>query len=184
MLAEAGRVELPRRFHTRRFSRPVPSPIGLCFHYFTKYFMIIAGEAIPMIFRQSHKEMAMSNSNIYICIQCNAGFITKWQKANHVKWDHSDSRSNSYLIYCSCVICKKEITTQSLSQHIQKHEKENTPKSYCLQCNSPIFKDNKFCGSSCSATFNNKRRKHTDETKEKIRITALTRPKIATTKKT
>jgi len=39
----------------------------------------------------------------------------------------------------------------------------------CLNCNkNGIKKGNKFCSKSCAATYNNKRRKHTIETKRKI----------------
>lgn len=41
----------------------------------------------------------------------------------------------------------------------------------CQECNSPLSfeqRHNKFCSHGCSATFNNSRRKHKEETKEKI----------------
>lgn len=49
------------------------------------------------------------------------------------------------------------------------------PKIKCLQCNRVEQKQyaQKFCGRSCAATYNNKRRKHTDKTKEKIRLSLL-----------
>lgn len=40
---------------------------------------------------------------------------------------------------------------------------------YCRNCGKKIDKNKKFCNSSCSATFNNKNRKMSEETKEKIR---------------
>lgn len=42
-------------------------------------------------------------------------------------------------------------------------------KHFCLFCGKELNKQNKkFCNSSCAASFNNKGRKHTKETKEKI----------------
>jgi very-short-patch-repair endonuclease len=42
-------------------------------------------------------------------------------------------------------------------------------KNFCLFCGKELNKQNKkFCNSSCAASFNNKGRKHTKETKEKI----------------
>lgn len=42
-------------------------------------------------------------------------------------------------------------------------------KHYCLQCGKELkHGQKKFCSSSCSAKYNNKGRKHTKETKEKI----------------
>lgn len=37
------------------------------------------------------------------------------------------------------------------------------------RCRSTINENNNFCSKSCAAIFNNKKRKHTEETKEKIR---------------
>lgn len=38
----------------------------------------------------------------------------------------------------------------------------------CLNCNSSIDSTKKFCNSSCSATYNNRKRKLSDDTKSKI----------------
>ena len=59
---------------------------------------------------------------------------------------------SKFNIRCSCIICKQEITSQSLKQHLQKH----VIKSYCIECNNPIFNKNKFCSSSCSAKYGNR----------------------------
>ena len=49
---------------------------------------------------------------------------------------------------------------------------DNEKKNICLQCGKEIVGKNKnrkkFCNSSCAATFNNKGRIHSKETKEKI----------------
>jgi len=44
----------------------------------------------------------------------------------------------------------------------------NKKIKYCLNCNKKINSRNKFCNSSCAATFNNKKRKLSNETKNKI----------------
>lgn len=44
----------------------------------------------------------------------------------------------------------------------------------CLNCGEPIKNRNTFCGSSCSATFNNAKRTLTKETKNKISNSLLT----------
>jgi very-short-patch-repair endonuclease len=50
---------------------------------------------------------------------------------------------------------------------------KNKPK-FCLYCGNLLDKNNKkFCNSSCAASFNNKNRKHTEETKLKIKNTLL-----------
>ena len=46
---------------------------------------------------------------------------------------------------------------------------KNNNKNYCLNCGKEIPKMKKFCNSSCAATYNNKGRKHSEETKEKIK---------------
>lgn len=62
---------------------------------------------------------------------------------------------STFLLKCSCVLCKREITTQSLTAHIKSH----TPKRHCKECGDPIYTNLKtFCSTSCSATFNNKAR--------------------------
>ena len=45
-------------------------------------------------------------------------------------------------------------------------------KRFCLFCGKELTEKNKkFCNSSCAAYFNNKVRKHTKKTKEKITLT-------------
>ena len=47
-------------------------------------------------------------------------------------------------------------------------ENKNITKNYCLQCGNEISKGKKFCNSSCAAKYNNRNRKVSPETKEKI----------------
>lgn len=62
----------------------------------------------------------------------------------------------------------------------------NTYSVFCKNCNIKIGKHRNFCSRSCSATFNNKGRKHSEETKEKIskKISEKTKPYKRKNKKT
>lgn len=53
---------------------------------------------------------------------------------------------------------------------------KNNKKNYCLNCGKEIESGKKFCDSSCAAKYNNKRRKHSEETKKKI-SDSLKKPK-------
>lgn len=64
---------------------------------------------------------------------------------------------SKFLLYCSCIICKKQTTTQSLTHHHNTHFKILETKP-CINCSVPHTKIGKFCGHSCSATFNNTHR--------------------------
>lgn len=59
---------------------------------------------------------------------------------------------------------------------------KNNKKKFCLNCGKQLkHGQTKFCSKSCSATFNNKGRIVSDETKEKIR-NKLVKPKKSKTK--
>ena len=59
-------------------------------------------------------------------------------------------------LYCSCVECRTELTTQNLTGHLKRHDDDKVVKGYCLECSSLLFRKNiKFCDQSCAATFNN-----------------------------
>jgi hypothetical protein len=79
-----------------------------------------------------------------------------------------------------CKYCGKECKNKSsLTQHeirckeninrikISIPEKKIKPKRKCLNCGEETIND-KFCSKSCAASFNNKNRKYSVETKEKI----------------
>lgn len=61
---------------------------------------------------------------------------------------------------------------------------EKVKKCECLLCGKELvgkYKNiKKFCNSSCAATYNNRKRKHSDETKEKIRnkLKGFTKTKV------
>lgn len=58
----------------------------------------------------------------------------------------------------------------------------NNKPNKCLNCGEEIKGKNrftkKFCNSSCAASFNNKRRTHNEETKEKIRLALTHEPNL------
>jgi len=115
----------------------------------------------------------MSNS-IYtspkICKHCNKTDIelninhNSKLFSNHVRWCNNthERGTDKFISRCSCILCKKETTAQSLSQHLAKHDKQKIVKSFCLQCNGPIYNnENKFCNQSCAAKYNNVRKDYT-----------------------
>ena len=54
---------------------------------------------------------------------------------------------------------------------IARAEEYNKNPNFCTQCRKPLAynkKTAKFCDSSCAASFNNSKRKHSEETKAKI----------------
>lgn len=71
---------------------------------------------------------------------------------------------SNILILCSCIICKKQVTSSSLLRHNMAHHQCIYPKpqkmyNKCKQCNTVILnRVNKFCNSSCAAKFNNSAR--------------------------
>lgn len=63
---------------------------------------------------------------------------------------------SKFIVYCSCLVCKKQTTVQSLKAHLLKHDKESIPKANCLSCSAPIFEGRKkFCNHKCAATVTN-----------------------------
>lgn len=65
---------------------------------------------------------------------------------------------SKFQLYCSCITCKAQLTAQNIKSHYKKYHSVNEPKSYCLECQKPIYTNNKFCNQSCSAKHNNKKR--------------------------
>lgn len=64
---------------------------------------------------------------------------------------------SKFQLLCSCIVCKKQLTVQSLKMHAASHTKQST----CIVCNAQfrdISQNRVFCSSSCSATHNNSNR--------------------------
>lgn len=63
---------------------------------------------------------------------------------------------SKFQLVCCCIICKTEVTAQSLKAHNNKHINNNRPCKYCGTMFTARPADPKqFCSSSCSASYNN-----------------------------
>ena len=65
-----------------------------------------------------------------------------------------------------CKFCNKELFFANLRVHEDACILNQKNIKKCLNCNKII--KNKFCSKSCSNSYNNKNRKHSEETKRKI----------------
>jgi len=92
-----------------------------------------------------------------ICKHCHTEFSS--MPKNHVRWCNRTNRSTQqFQPICSCIICKKEMTSSNLHRHILTHN----IKCYCKNCNATIYTLNKkFCNSSCAAKYNNSKKDYT-----------------------
>lgn len=95
---------------------------------------------------------------------------------------HMNQHKHKFLISCSCLICGKATTVQSLEKHISAHINSNVVKSMCVHCQSPIYQyGKKFCNKSCAASHNNKSKVRSIEsvtkTSESMKIVAASRKK-------
>lgn len=91
----------------------------------------------------------------------NKGIHTHYERAHIGRIKFSTGNNGKYQQL-------SELASQVRKTHLDNYNK--TPCK-CIQCEKKIEYDkrtNKFCSKSCSATFNNKRKKHTFETKKKI----------------
>lgn len=67
--------------------------------------------------------------------------------------------------------CKKILSENGIDWEKWLEGKKTKPKKFCLNCGKEIVDGNsrkKFCDSSCAAKYNNKGRRHLEETKQKI----------------
>ena len=78
-------------------------------------------------------------------------------------------------ISCSCIQCRKEITTSDLKNHMHYNHQHLYPKNptftgICPQCNCEFrrYAKTKFCSHVCSAKFHNTGKTVSNETKRKI----------------
>jgi very-short-patch-repair endonuclease/predicted nucleic acid-binding Zn ribbon protein len=67
----------------------------------------------------------------------------------------SPTTQSKFQVYCSCIHCKLEVSIQNIERH---YNSKHTFKSNCLQCSLPLISKNKFCSTSCAATYNNSKR--------------------------
>lgn len=105
------------------------------------------------------------------CNHCEEIIETK-NMANHVRWHHQTNTiidKHKFLLFCSCLVCHSEISTQGLNKHILSHVNKSIIKTHCKHCSLPIYDKSKtFCGASCSAKYHNTRRIRTQEYKDKV----------------
>lgn len=73
---------------------------------------------------------------------------------------------SKFQLRCSCILCTREITVQSLSQHLNTHKPDIV--RICPGCNKSHSKPGKFCSRTCA-----NKRTITDEIKNKIKISLL-----------
>lgn len=103
-----------------------------------------------------------------VCRHCHAEIECDSKKifANHVRWCNPEQDNLKYILRCSCLVCQKETTAQSLKLHLKKHDDEEKIKALCKHCSNPIYtKRTQFCSQSCSASFYNSKRDYS-----KIRV--------------
>ena len=99
-------------------------------------------------------------NNTYTCSICNDIFSNHNKLANHIRWHHKpkENTSSKFQLKCCCVECKKELSAQNIKLHSKKHNNDKKIKSYCPQCDNPIYNKNKFCSKSCSSTYTNNKK--------------------------
>lgn len=72
----------------------------------------------------------------------------------------------------NCINAFKKASCWHIQQRINRIEEYNKNPKLCQQCNSYLSydkaKNNKFCSKSCSATYNNSQRIHSQITKDRI----------------
>lgn len=91
----------------------------------------------------------------YICNICNRAFQNKKALSGH-QVTHS-------LIKCCSIFTKKEVTIINLERHNNSYFKNLTTCSECGQTHT----NPKFCSNSCNASYVNRSRIHTEESKLK-----------------
>jgi hypothetical protein len=85
--------------------------------------------------------------------------MSNYQKSEQHIQNANAARLKANAIKEQCPHCECEIPKSSIKRHEKSCIYKEENKKYCLECNSQIFnKENKFCGKSCGASFNMKRR--------------------------
>lgn len=117
--------------------------------------------------------------NIFICRHCGDE-----RKSNQSLFQHerlckenpnkqianTDSARKASSIKVNCKYCSSKFKKSNLSVHENNCIENKQNQKDCPNCGIVIHKNRKFCGSSCAASYNNKKRGlHREETKEKIR---------------
>jgi len=82
------------------------------------------------------------------CPKCGREFNSKRSVAGHLSYCGKTDK-------IKCDSCGKPIARVSMTNHINWHKRHDKP---CKNCGGIAFGKNVFCGSSCFASYNNKRR--------------------------
>jgi hypothetical protein len=121
--------------------------------------------------------------NIYQCNICPKHFKTQDALNGHMKV-HGPSKGAIISNVCSSLLTKQRVLVRLLNKHDQKFLYDNELANTCKYCNSLIKRKDKFCNSSCRASYTNKQRgPRTEETKKNI-STSLTGRKYTDRRKT
>ena len=104
----------------------------------------------------------MYSYNTTCCVECKEIFSVKGIGTHYLRAHTNESTRNTYKgqgkskfqLYCTCVACKKEMTSANIKRHYQANHMSKSD-GYCLQCNVHTKLENKFCSHSCSARYNN-----------------------------
>lgn len=99
------------------------------------------------------------------CHICKKVFDNNKAFSNHIRWKHRDQNNQK------CKFCDVEFMTSVIKRHEKCCIKNpaSVKERKCAECGDVFFDlYKKFCSWSCSATFNNRGKKKTDLTKEKI----------------
>ena len=101
------------------------------------------------------------SENIYQCKICNKKFNSNQAHNGHQNVHLNDTLGRANKIKLPCKYCEKEFTKANLKRHEGVCSKNQ--EFICIECKNIFFiplnqSKKKFCSSSCSATYNNKKR--------------------------
>jgi len=113
------------------------------------------------------------------CLLCNKTFFSALGLAGHKRM-HGQSNGTIAQTLCSCVITKKTMPVQ----YLIKYQRALKSCKQCAKLFKPVAGRLYFCGQSCSASYNNKKRgPRSEETKQKIRNSLSKTEQIIRSKK-
>jgi hypothetical protein len=121
----------------------------------------------------------MSKSANCSCVVCHKEFVNTGIHTHYIRIHTNLSKRNSskgtkkFLLLCSCIICKIELSVQNLKQHCSTHESLPIEIKYCPKCLNLHVKPGIFCSYNCANSH-----EIAIETKLKISKTLLNRPKL------
>lgn len=99
---------------------------------------------------------------MYECDICEKEFESSQALGGHKVGAHNDEHK--------CEYCEKTFKKQHIKKHIESCDYNPKNKNYCKNCGELLVGDSKkkFCSESCSISFSNKNRSHSEETRIKI----------------